>query len=46
MGVRDPLLVCLFPVQNITKKIQIERNRHLHVQSQKEEHQDLKFVES
>ena len=36
--VRDPPLVCLFPVQNITKNIKIQQNGHLHVQSQKEEH--------
>ena len=38
VGVGDPSLVCPFPVQNITKKTKIQRNRHLHVQSQKEEH--------
>ena len=38
VGVRDPPLVCLFPVQNTTKKIKIQQNRHLPVQSQKEEH--------
>ena len=38
VGVRDLPLVCLFPVQNTTKKIKIQQNRHLPVQSQKEEH--------
>ena len=27
VGVRDPTLVCLFPVQNITKKIKIKEIR-------------------
>ena len=30
---RDPPMVCLFSVQNITKKIKTQRSRHLHVQS-------------
>ena len=33
LGVQDPSLVCLFSVQNITKKIKAERSEHLHIQS-------------
>ena len=35
LGVRDPLLVCLFSAKNISKKIKTYRSQHLHVQSQK-----------
>ena len=37
--VQDPLLLCLFSVQNITRNTKIKGSRHLHVQSQKEEHE-------
>ena len=37
--VQDLLLLCLFSVQNITRNIKIKGSRHLHVQSQKEEHE-------
>ena len=37
--VQDPLLICLFSVQNITKNIKIKGSRHLHIKSQKEGHE-------
>ena len=40
LGVRDPPLVCLLSVQNITKNIKTSQSRHLHFQSQKEGHQN------
>ena len=45
LGVRDPPLVCLFSVQNITRKIKTSRSEHLHIQSRELE-QGVKSVQS
>ena len=45
LGVQDPPLVCLFSVQNITKKIKAERSEHLHIQSRALE-QGVKSIQS
>ena len=45
LGVRDPPLVCLFSVQNITRKIKTSRSEHLHIRSRELE-QGVKSVQS